>query len=469
MERSVVMRLVKQLIAGRVGIDKKRVTTRASLEELGADELAVVEICMSIEEACGVEVTDAEAAGLRTVDDVVRLFQESATYAEREGLRTMADVERVVEECAAREMFGRAPGAGPADAPTDDPWRTELDAHLAAVGNVVDEALAEWIAAEESEALDAAAGRLSAARTVRELDLRVASVEAWYQGRFNGAVTSVCDGMGFPARQWLMRDAERNWLSERLRPERARVEGALRDFKSAATAFADYARETSGFAGFLKGAVGGYLDPVDGISALWGESRAQREGKRTEGLLRDAATALGEASATFSQELDAAVVTHWNSFIPGLAEVVAEEIERQRAPQPEQARAPLPRGHAIPAPQQGSGFGKALVLVVATVGLVAAGVGGWRWYERRSHGAQGTATWQPPVAAAASVTARTTLQAGAVVRQGPGDTFGALVTMASATTGTIVDSSVPGWLKVSTDVGVVGWVRTVDTGASAAQ
>ena len=56
---------------------RKRVTPQARLrEELGADSLAAVELCMALEEACGVVIDDALLPNLETVQDILDYWNQ---------------------------------------------------------------------------------------------------------------------------------------------------------------------------------------------------------------------------------------------------------------------------------------------------------------------------------------------------------------------------------------------------------
>lgn len=59
---------------------------------------------------------------------------------------------------------------------------------------------------------------------------------------------------------------------------------------------------------------------------------------------------------------------------------------------------------------------------------------------------------------AATSTPTLPLEAGATLRSGPSDTFAATATAKDAVQAAILDSSVPGWMKVQTPSGETGWV-----------
>lgn len=61
---------VKQIIAEQLGVDETEVTPSASFtDDLGADSLDQVELVMALEEAYDLEISDADAEAIRTVQD----------------------------------------------------------------------------------------------------------------------------------------------------------------------------------------------------------------------------------------------------------------------------------------------------------------------------------------------------------------------------------------------------------------
>lgn len=59
------------IIVKRLDIDAQRVTPEATLHDLGADSLDLVEIILDIEEQLHIEIDDESAENLKNVDDVV--------------------------------------------------------------------------------------------------------------------------------------------------------------------------------------------------------------------------------------------------------------------------------------------------------------------------------------------------------------------------------------------------------------
>ncbi|MCI8525214.1 MAG: acyl carrier protein [Oscillospiraceae bacterium] len=68
---------IRDVIVETLNCDCKRVTPQARLrEELGADSLAAVELCMALEEACGVVIDDALLPNLETVQDILDYWNQ---------------------------------------------------------------------------------------------------------------------------------------------------------------------------------------------------------------------------------------------------------------------------------------------------------------------------------------------------------------------------------------------------------
>mmetsp|Transcript_17319 Transcript_17319/g.54420 ORF Transcript_17319/g.54420 Transcript_17319/m.54420 type:complete len:141 (-) Transcript_17319:133-555(-) len=66
---------VADVIADQLGVEKDKVTRVATLTELGADSLDIVESVMALEEAFDVELPDEETTALKNVGDVADLIQ----------------------------------------------------------------------------------------------------------------------------------------------------------------------------------------------------------------------------------------------------------------------------------------------------------------------------------------------------------------------------------------------------------
>jgi acyl carrier protein len=68
---------VQHIIVQQLGVDGSEVTPSADfINDLGADSLDTIELVMTFEEAFDIEITDADAEKIRTVQDVVNYLRE---------------------------------------------------------------------------------------------------------------------------------------------------------------------------------------------------------------------------------------------------------------------------------------------------------------------------------------------------------------------------------------------------------
>jgi acyl carrier protein len=70
---------VVDIVADKLGIDKKNIVATATLQDLGADSLDLVEIVMKMEEQFGIEISDEDAEHMNNVGDVVAYIQKKRT------------------------------------------------------------------------------------------------------------------------------------------------------------------------------------------------------------------------------------------------------------------------------------------------------------------------------------------------------------------------------------------------------
>ena len=70
---------VKEIIVEQLGVAENAVTQEASfIDDLGADSLDIVELIMALEEEFDIEIPDADAEKVVTVNDVVEYIKDNA-------------------------------------------------------------------------------------------------------------------------------------------------------------------------------------------------------------------------------------------------------------------------------------------------------------------------------------------------------------------------------------------------------
>jgi acyl carrier protein len=77
MENDEIFEKVKSIIIEQLSVAEDAVTKEASfIDDLGADSLDVVELIMALEEEYDMEIPDADAEKIATVNDVVEYIKE---------------------------------------------------------------------------------------------------------------------------------------------------------------------------------------------------------------------------------------------------------------------------------------------------------------------------------------------------------------------------------------------------------
>ncbi len=78
MSTEEIFNKVKEIIVEQLGVAETAVVAEASfIDDLGADSLDIVELIMALEEEFDIEIPDADAEKVTTVNDVVEYIKEN--------------------------------------------------------------------------------------------------------------------------------------------------------------------------------------------------------------------------------------------------------------------------------------------------------------------------------------------------------------------------------------------------------
>lgn len=70
---------VVAIVIAKLDIEKDRIKPGATLQDLGADSLDLVELVMKFEEQFGMEIDDEQAENLKTIGEVVEFVHSKRT------------------------------------------------------------------------------------------------------------------------------------------------------------------------------------------------------------------------------------------------------------------------------------------------------------------------------------------------------------------------------------------------------
>ncbi len=70
---------IKSIIAEKLHVDVASINPQATLQDLGADSLDMVDIVMKVEEEFGIEINDEDAEKLHTVQDFINYVHDLRT------------------------------------------------------------------------------------------------------------------------------------------------------------------------------------------------------------------------------------------------------------------------------------------------------------------------------------------------------------------------------------------------------
>jgi hypothetical protein len=209
----------------------------------------------------------------------------------------------------------------------NDPWREELNALIFELKDGVDSIFQQWIDANETDDVSAAALSFSPERGIEKSRSTIKQIEVWYRKQHNAAITEVGNLNKINPKKWII--IEEHWIEKEVMNNLTSLQRALSEFKLVIADYATFNRENSGVMGFTKNFARGWFNPVDGIADLFGEGSLSRSSKSISARLSSAADACDTTIAELLSAVDEAVVNHWNEKTVGCINEIKESARRR--------------------------------------------------------------------------------------------------------------------------------------------
>jgi hypothetical protein len=213
------------------------------------------------------------------------------------------------------------------------------------ITNILESSIQEWSEAKKAKELVAAANNYNPQAVMSSINQLVSNIEIWFIGKHNNVIMEIARDENITPAKWLIKQDNFNWLSNGVQEQRRYVEISINQFDNVIVAFANYAKENSGFSGMFNGFLGGLADPIDAIKGLWGNSRTDREVSELQTALQKSVQQMGESFSDLDQQLKSSIYSAFSNVTLVATEEMRlfAEQERIRKIQEEERRKQIER------------------------------------------------------------------------------------------------------------------------------
>lgn len=308
------------------------------------------------------------------------------------------------------------------------------------LAQILTTAVKEWNDAQKADALIAASNNFSPSIIMSQLQSLISSVELWYMGEHNSVITIKAKELKISPGRWLIQASQSKWLHQELSQNLNSLQHLIMQFDSAIEAFALFAKNNSGFSGFVRNFVHGANNPIDAALSLFGagsgNAQVQELDKRLEksqSSMVDGFVALDE---TIKSALRNAIASKTGASLTEMEHAAEEERQRRFSP-PVQASSSVPYSDGTPRRIKGRYILALIAVAILSVFL---------------HIRYGTSHPNPASSPVAIINPTTP-------HKGPGDQFETLPEITQPEAAVVLDRSVEGWCKVRFSNGHEAWVR----------
>jgi hypothetical protein len=192
------------------------------------------------------------------------------------------------------------------------------------ITNILENSIQEWGAANKAKELIIAANNYNPQMIMSSINQLVSRLEIWFIGQHNNVIMETSRDENITPTKWLIKQENFNWLTSSVQEQKRYVEISVNQFDNVIVAFANYAKENSGFSGFVNGFLGSLDDPIDAFKGLFGNSRNDREARELQTAMQKSVRQMEESFNDFNQQLKSSI----NTAFSNMTLVAIEEMKR---------------------------------------------------------------------------------------------------------------------------------------------
>lgn len=245
--------------------------------------------------------------------------------------------------------------------------------------NIFESSIQEWSEAKEAKELVAAANNYNPQAVMSSIRQLVSKIESWFIEKHNNVIIEIARDENITPTKWLIKQENFNWLSNSVQEPRRYVEISTKQFDNVIVAFANYAKENSGFSGFLNGFIGGLADPIDAIEGLWGNSSTDRDVNQLQTALQKSVQQMSESFSDLDQQLKSSIYSAFSNVTLAATEEmrlfaeqerIRKNEEEERRKQTEKVQERIRRFEKEQTKNKGDNSGVLIVALLVSFGII---------------------------------------------------------------------------------------------------
>lgn len=212
----------------------------------------------------------------------------------------------------------------------EDLWTEEVNSIFSEIDNVASSVFREFFdiaGTGDADNILAAALSLSPDREIEKFISKIKKVEDLYRQIHNSTIKEVCKQEKINHSKWI--NNEKGFIKKEVSSNISSLYMAMSELKSIIIDVAKFDQENSGLTGFAKNAIRGWLNPIDGISEIFGEGSYSRTHKILNGRLSSAGDLFDSKVMELKKAVKEAYVNHLNENTVGCLREIDEILERR--------------------------------------------------------------------------------------------------------------------------------------------